>query len=69
MTGEGWMDIGRGRIAVSAEREPARLPWRNLDIDTVFECTGKFTKRAEADVISKPAPDGSSFRRPPTAPT
>ncbi|HUC11559.1 MAG TPA: type I glyceraldehyde-3-phosphate dehydrogenase [Stellaceae bacterium] len=47
-SGEDWIDIGRGRIAVSAEREPAKLRWRDLDIDTVFECTGKFTKRAEA---------------------
>jgi glyceraldehyde 3-phosphate dehydrogenase len=47
-TGDNWIDIGRGRIAVSAERDPARLPWRNLSIDVVLECTGKFTKRADA---------------------
>jgi glyceraldehyde 3-phosphate dehydrogenase len=47
-TGDNWIDIGRGKIAVSAEREPTRLPWRDLGVDTVFECTGKFTKRAAA---------------------
>jgi len=47
-SGEDWIDIGRGRIAISAEREPAKLRWQDLDIDTVFECTGKFTKRADA---------------------
>jgi glyceraldehyde 3-phosphate dehydrogenase len=47
-TGDNWIDIGRGRIAVSAERDPIRLPWRNLGIDVVLECTGKFTRRAEA---------------------
>jgi glyceraldehyde 3-phosphate dehydrogenase (phosphorylating) len=47
-TGEGWMDIGRGKIAVGAERDPLKLPWRALGIDMAFECTGKFTKRAEA---------------------
>ena len=47
-TGDNWIDIGRGRIAVSAERDPARLPWRNLGIDVALECTGKFTKRADA---------------------
>jgi glyceraldehyde 3-phosphate dehydrogenase len=47
-TGDNWIDIGRGRIAVSAERDPMRLPWRNLGIDVALECTGKFTKRAEA---------------------
>ena len=46
--GGNWMDIGRGRIAVSAERDPSQLPWRKLGIDTVFECTGKFTNRDAA---------------------
>jgi glyceraldehyde 3-phosphate dehydrogenase len=47
-TGDDWIDIGRGRIAVSAERDPAQLPRRNLGIDVALECTGKFTKRAAA---------------------
>src|SRR5271157_1292274 len=47
-TGSNWMDIGRGKIAVSAERDPAQLPWRGLGIDVVLECTGIFTKRADA---------------------
>jgi glyceraldehyde 3-phosphate dehydrogenase len=47
-TGDDWIDIGRGRIAVSAERDPTQLPWRNLGIDVVLECTGRFTKRADA---------------------
>jgi glyceraldehyde 3-phosphate dehydrogenase len=42
------MDIGRGKIAVSAERDPVQLPWRSLGIDMVLECTGIFTKRAAA---------------------
>jgi glyceraldehyde 3-phosphate dehydrogenase len=47
-TGDNWMDIGRGKIAVTAERDPAQLPWRNLGVDVVLECTGTFTKRAAA---------------------
>ncbi|MGA7263319.1 MAG: type I glyceraldehyde-3-phosphate dehydrogenase, partial [Stellaceae bacterium] len=47
-TGDNWMDIGRGKIAVTAERDPAQLPWRNLGVDVVLECTGIFTKRAAA---------------------
>src|SRR6516165_7163477 len=47
-TGDNWINIGRGRIAVSAERDLAQLPWRNLGIDVSLECTGKFTKRAAA---------------------
>ena len=35
------------RITVLAEREPAKLPWKELDIDLVLESTGRFTS-AEA---------------------
>jgi len=46
--GEGWMDAGRGKIKVFAERNPADLPWKELDIDIAFECTGIFTARDKA---------------------
>jgi len=46
--GDNWIDIGRGKIAVSAERDPVQLPWRSLGVDVALECTGKFTKRIEA---------------------
>lgn len=36
------------RIAVFAERDPAALPWRDLAVDVVLECTGFFTQRAAA---------------------
>ena len=35
------------RIRVTAERDPANLPWE--DVDIVFECTGKFTQREQAE--------------------
>lgn len=35
-------------ILVTAERDPSALPWKELDIDLVFECTGRFTSRADA---------------------
>ncbi|WP_298624871.1 type I glyceraldehyde-3-phosphate dehydrogenase [uncultured Legionella sp.] len=35
-------------IQVTAERNPAHLPWKELNIDLVFECTGFFTKREAA---------------------
>jgi len=47
-TGEGWIDIGRGKIAVSAERDPAKLPWKSLGVNVALECTGLFTKREAA---------------------
>jgi len=47
-TGDGWMDIGRGKITVTAERDPAKLPWKKLGVDVALECTGIFTKRETA---------------------
>ena len=42
------MDIGHGKIKVTAERDPAKLPWKELGVDVVMECTGIFTKREQA---------------------
>ncbi len=35
---------GRKKIRVFKESDPANLPWRELNIDLVLECTGAFTK-------------------------
>ena len=42
------IDLGRGPIKVTAERNPADLPWGALNVDIAFECTGIFTKREAA---------------------
>jgi glyceraldehyde 3-phosphate dehydrogenase len=47
-SGDNSIDIGRGKIAVLAERDPAKLPWQSLGVDVALECTGFFTKRAAA---------------------
>lgn len=36
------------RIKVFAEKDPSKLPWKDLGIDVVFECTGKFTDSEKA---------------------
>ena len=36
------------KVQVFAEMNPEKLPWKELGIDLVFECTGKFTKEEEA---------------------
>src|SRR5579883_965599 len=69
-TGDNWMDLGRGPIKVLAERDPAKLPWKNLKVDVALECTGLFTKReaaakhleagAKRVIVSAPA-DGVDF--------
>jgi glyceraldehyde 3-phosphate dehydrogenase len=42
------MVINGDRIRVLAERDPSKLPWGELGVDTVFECTGLFTSKAKA---------------------
>ena len=42
------IDVGRGRIEVSAIRNPADLPWQHVDI--VMECTGIFTDKDKAKI-------------------
>jgi glyceraldehyde 3-phosphate dehydrogenase len=42
------LDVGTGRIKVLAERDPKKLPWKDLGIDIVMECTGIFTDRDKA---------------------
>ena len=69
-TGADWMDAGHGKIHVTAERDPAKLPWKKLNVDVALECTGIFTKREQAAkhleagakkvIISAPA-DGADF--------
>jgi glyceraldehyde 3-phosphate dehydrogenase len=46
--GDDWIDAGLGRIRVSAERNPADLPWS--DVDVVMECTGVFNAPDKARV-------------------
>lgn len=36
------------RIKVYNEKDPSNLPWRELNVDLVLECTGKFTKYEDA---------------------
>jgi glyceraldehyde-3-phosphate dehydrogenase, type I len=40
--------VNGDRIRVLAERDPAKLPWGDLGVDTVLECTGLFTSKAKA---------------------
>jgi glyceraldehyde 3-phosphate dehydrogenase (phosphorylating) len=42
------MVVNGDRIKVLTERDPAKLPWGSLGVDTVLECTGLFTSKAKA---------------------
>jgi glyceraldehyde 3-phosphate dehydrogenase len=45
---ENSIDVGTGPIEVMAERDPKKLPWKDLGIDIVMECTGVFADREKA---------------------
>jgi len=59
--------INGDRIKILAEKDPAKLPWADLQVDIVLESTGRFTKAADAQkhrdagakkvIISAPATD------------
>jgi glyceraldehyde 3-phosphate dehydrogenase len=42
------MVVNGDRIRVLSERDPSKLPWGQLGVDVVFECTGIFTSKAKA---------------------
>ena len=45
---EDTIDLGKGPIKVTSERDPAQLPHKELNVDIVLECTGIFTDREKA---------------------
>jgi glyceraldehyde 3-phosphate dehydrogenase len=47
---EGFFDIDGKKIKVIAEKDPAKLPWKDLGVDIVLECTGLFTDKEKAGV-------------------
>jgi len=42
------LDVGTGPIKVTSKRNPENLPWQELDVDVVLECTGIFTSKEKA---------------------
>ncbi len=42
------ISLGNGKIKVSAERDPSKLPWKELGVDIALECTGIFSAKAKA---------------------
>lgn len=47
---DGYIIVGNQKIKCISERDPANLPWKELDIDVVMECTGIFTAAEKARV-------------------
>src|SRR6201989_2374815 len=42
------ISLGNGAIKVTAERDPSKLPWKDLGVDIALECTGIFTAKDKA---------------------
>ena len=42
------LTVGSAKVRVTAERDPAKLPWKQLGVDLVLECSGLFTDRDKA---------------------
>lgn len=45
---DGMLCAGKVRAKLLREADPAKLPWHDMDIDVVLECSGRFTARADA---------------------
>src|SRR6476620_3218166 len=64
------ISVGNGAIKVTAERDPSKLPWKDLGVDIAMECTGIFTSKEKASahltagakrvIVSAPA-DGADL--------
>jgi glyceraldehyde 3-phosphate dehydrogenase len=48
-TDDGYLTIGQRRLTLLREQQPLRLPWKSLNVDLVFECTGAFTRREQLE--------------------
>ncbi|SFN07644.1 glyceraldehyde 3-phosphate dehydrogenase, partial [Pleomorphomonas diazotrophica] len=49
-TGADWIDVGTGKIKVTAIKDPSTLPWGELGVDVAMECTGIFTAKDKASM-------------------
>ena len=68
MVDDDYLVVDGDRIRVIAERDPARLPWKELGVEIVLECTGLFSSMDQASkhieagagkvIISAPAGEG-----------
>jgi len=47
------MVVNGDKIRVVAQRDPAQLPWKDLNVDVVLECTGFFTTKEKASAHLK----------------
>ena len=44
----GGIRLGSTKVSVFSEKDPAKLPWKNMGVDIVLECTGLFRRKQDA---------------------
>jgi len=69
--GEGFITVGKNKVSILAEKDPEKLPWKELKVDVVLECTGFFTDKEGASkhikagakkvIVSAPCKDLPGF--------
>lgn len=47
-SGDNYISVKGKKFSILAEKDPAKLPWKDLDVDVVFECTGCFTSKEKS---------------------
>jgi glyceraldehyde 3-phosphate dehydrogenase len=47
---DGLLEVDHMKAKILAEKDPSKLPWKELGVDIVFECTGLFTDKEKAQV-------------------
>ena len=50
---ENFMYVDNDKINITSERDPSKIIWSKYNVDVVFECTGKFNSKEEAEVHIK----------------
>jgi glyceraldehyde 3-phosphate dehydrogenase len=52
-SGADYLELGGQKVKCLAAKDPAELPWKDLGVDIVLECTGLFTEKAKAEAHVK----------------
>ncbi|WP_126973778.1 type I glyceraldehyde-3-phosphate dehydrogenase [Gynurincola endophyticus] len=50
---KGFLTAGEQKVAVFQQNDPLHLPWKDLEVDLVLECSGQFTSKAKASLHLK----------------
>ena len=61
----GAIEVNQQSAKVLAQKDPAKLPWKKMKVDTVLECTGRFTDKVQAEAHLKAGAKRGIISAPP----